>query len=87
MKKVLMVCAVCMVCLLPALGRADCDSSTKACDDQKANAARCNTQWGFRAEVMCESQNKTAQAVCAQASKDCGESSGTTTTSGRKSNQ
>ena len=87
MKRVLMVCAVCAVCLLPGLSRADCESSTKACDDQKANASRCNTQWGFRAEVMCETQNKAAEAVCSQANRDCGGGSSTTTTTGRGRNQ
>jgi hypothetical protein len=87
MKKVLMVCAVCMVCLFPALSRADCDGSTKACDDAKANASRCNTQWGFRAEVMCETQNKASLATCAQADKDCKGTSGTVLAPGQKSNQ
>jgi len=87
MRKVLMVCAVCMVCLFPALGRADCDSSTKACDDAKANANRCNVQWGFRAEVMCETQNKAALATCSQADKDCKGTSGTVLTPGQRSNQ
>jgi len=86
MKKALMVLGVCMICLIPALGRADCDASTKACDDAKANANRCNVQWGFRAEVMCNSQNKASDATCAQANKDCG-GSGTTSSPAGKRNQ
>jgi hypothetical protein len=87
MKKAAIICAVGIMCLFPMLSRADCDNATKACDDAKAFANKCNVQWGFRAEVMCVDQNKASTATCAKASTECGGGSEHITTPSQRRNQ
>lgn len=73
----------CVAMLFPAFSRADCETDTKSCEDTKAAAHRCAQTYGFRAEVACADWNKTADRVCGQAQKSCGET-GTSTPASRR---